>query len=191
MTVMPQHPEPHVRRAIRVLSMVGELHRRGYQKIRVMPFMSPSGTAWRCWIGPDTLYYRNHGAYLCDTGYSEEVQSTSLSARYTTAADHYFDWQDADHDDARTLADKFLARLSRLARQGEGWSYAYSGWYQRLLGLAERGWMPVVLSDDSTSSYKKINLHDLRPEDWRTENEKKPSLPLPPAGKLQQDIPNW
>jgi hypothetical protein len=128
--------------------------------------------------------------YLCDAGYSEEVQSTSLSARYTTGADHYFDWQDADNDDARTLADKFLARFSRLAGQGEGWSYAYAGWYQRLLGLADRGWMPVVLSDDSTSSYKKINLHDLRPEDWRTGNEKKPSLPLPPAGKLQRDFPN-
>jgi hypothetical protein len=188
---MPQHPEPHVRRAVRVLAMVGELHRRGYQKLRVMPFMSPSGNAWRCWIGPDTLYYRNHGAYLCDTGYSEEVQSTSLNARYTTGADHYFDWQDADHDDARKLADKFLARFSRLAGQGEGWSYAYAGWYQRLLGLADRGWMPVVLSDDSTSSYKKINLHDLRPEDWRTGNLKTPSLPLPPAGKLQRDFPKW
>jgi len=188
---MPQHPEPHVRRAVRVLAMVGELHRRGYQKLRVMPFMSPSGNAWRCWIGPDTLYYRNHGAYLCDTGYSEEVQSTSLNARYTTGADHYFDWQDADHDDARKLADKFLARFSRLAGQGEGWSYAYAGWYQRLLGLADRGWMPVVLSDDPDSSYKKINLHDLRPEDWRTGNEKKPSLPLPPAGKLQRDFQKW
>jgi hypothetical protein len=38
---MQQHPEPHVRSAVRVLAMVGELHRRGYQKIRVMPFMSP------------------------------------------------------------------------------------------------------------------------------------------------------
>ena len=127
---MPQHPEPHVRRAVRVLAMVGELHRRGYQKLRVMPFMSSSGHAWRCWIGPDTLFYRNHGAYLRDTGYSEEEQLTSLSAqraRYTTGADHYFDWQDADKDDARTLADKFLARFTELASRGEGWSYAYAG----------------------------------------------------------------
>jgi hypothetical protein len=38
--VVTQHPEPHVRRAVRVLAMVGELHRRGYQKLRVMPFMA-------------------------------------------------------------------------------------------------------------------------------------------------------
>ena len=61
---MPQHPDPIIRRAVRVLAMVGEFHRRGYQKLRVMPFMSSSGHAWRCWIGPDTMFYRNHGAYL-------------------------------------------------------------------------------------------------------------------------------
>src|SRR6476659_776747 len=47
------------------------------------------------------------------------------------------------------------------------------------LCLADRHWMPVVLSDDDTSSYKKINLQDLRPAEWRTANEKMPSLPLP------------
>jgi hypothetical protein len=112
-----------------------------------------------------------------------------LSARYTFGEEnHYFGWKDAKNDDARSLADKFLGRFTKLASHGEGWSYTYAGWYQRLLGLADRGWMPVVLSDDSTSSSKKINLHDLRPAEWRTENEKKPTLALPPAGKLQEDL---
>ena len=61
---MPRHPEPHIRRAVRVLAIVGELHRRGYQLLRVMPFMSPSGVYWRCWIGPVKFFYRNHGAIL-------------------------------------------------------------------------------------------------------------------------------
>jgi len=56
-----------------------------------------------------------------------------------------------------------------------------------LLGLAERGWMPVVI-DDSGSSTKKINLYDLRPAEWRTGNGKAPSLPLPPAGKAEDTI---
>ena len=187
---MKQHPEPHVRRAVRVLAMVGELHRRGYQKLRIMPFMSPSGSYWRCWIGSDALFYRNHGAYLCDMGDSEEVQSTSLSARYTSGEEnHYFGWEDAENDDARSLADKFLARFTKLASHGEGWSYVYAGRYQRLLGPADRGWLPVVLSDYGSFSYKHVDLHDLRPAEWRTANEKKPSLPLPPAGKLQEDLP--
>jgi hypothetical protein len=183
---MPGHPESHVRRAVRVLAMVGELHRRGYQKIRVMPFMSPSGNAWRCWIGPDQLFYRNHGAYLRDTDLGE-AHATSLVARYSSSEQNcYFGWNDSENDDARSLADKFLERFTRLASQGEGWSDMYAGWYQRLLGLADRGWMPVVMSDNSAPSYKKINLHDLRPTEWRAGDNTKPSLPLPPSGKLQE-----
>jgi hypothetical protein len=87
---MSRHPDANVRRGVRVLAMVGELHRRGYQKLRAMPFMSLSGHAWRCWIGPDTLFYRNHGDFLCNTGYSEEEQSASLSARYTTGCGPLF-----------------------------------------------------------------------------------------------------
>src|ERR1700730_13410415 len=129
---MPEHPESHVRRAVRILAMVGELHRRGYKKIRVMPFLSSSGNAWRCWIGPDTVFYRNLGAYLCDKDF-DEMQSTSLNARYTTGADHYFDWQDADHDDARTLADKFLVRFCRLAEQRGRLSNALSRLFLKVL----------------------------------------------------------
>jgi len=47
-----------------VLAMVAELHKRGYQRLRVMPFTSPNGLYWRCWIGPAELFYRNHGAML-------------------------------------------------------------------------------------------------------------------------------
>jgi hypothetical protein len=85
---------------------------------------------------------------------------------------------------------EFLGRFTRLAGEGEGWSYTYAGCYQRLLGLADRGWLPVVISDDSISSLKKINLHDLRPEEWRT-RDKDPPLPLPPSGKLLDLALNW
>ena len=47
-----------------------------------------SGNAWRCWIGPETLFYRDHGAYLSGAWGCEESQSTSPTACYTTGADH-------------------------------------------------------------------------------------------------------
>jgi len=61
---MPQHPDATIRRAIRVLAMIGELHKRGYQRLRVMPYLSPSGAYWRCEVGPVDTFYRNHGAIL-------------------------------------------------------------------------------------------------------------------------------
>jgi hypothetical protein len=120
-----------------------------------------------------------------------EMQPTSMIARYTSGDDnHYFCWRDAEHDNARSLADKFLDRFSLLAFRGEGWSYAYAGWYQRLLGLAERGWLPVVLSDHNSVSYEQIPLQDIRPTEWKTSNEEKPSLPLPSPGKLRRNYPS-
>jgi hypothetical protein len=188
---MAQHPEPHIRRAVRVLAVLAELHKRGYQRLRVMPFMSPSGAYWRCWIGPVQFFYRNHGAILCEeTAVSpdEEVQERATIARYTSGQENqYFGWKDAQSDDVRSLADKFLERFRIVADGGRGWDYPYAGWYQRLLGLAEAGWLPVVLRDYCEVSYDCIPLDDVRPGDWRADQEETPMLPLPPPGKLQKD----
>ena len=188
---MPQHPEPHIRRAVRVLMLVGELHKRGYQRLRVMPFMAPSGAYWRCLIGPVNFFYRNHGAILHEeagTVLDDEVQERATIARYTSGqANQYFGWNDAQKDDARSLTDKFIKRFRIVADSGQGWDYRYAGWYQRLLGLAEAGWLPVVLRDDSEVSYDRVPLEDVRPKEWHVDQEETPSLPLPPPGELQQD----
>lgn len=82
--------------------------------------MSPSGDHWRCGIGPDTLFYRDHGANLRDAGFSE-TQTESSSARYSSGDENrYFGWSDAEGADARSLADKFLDRFATLARKARG-----------------------------------------------------------------------
>jgi hypothetical protein len=105
-----RHPEAHIRRAIRVLAIVGELHKRGYQRLRVMPFMSPSGAAWRAWVGPSSLFHRNHGAIMaqCAAAWPDDegAQAVAQVARYSSGDDnHYFGWRDAEQDDARSLAE--------------------------------------------------------------------------------------
>jgi hypothetical protein len=157
-----------------------------------MPFMSPSGMHWRCWIGPAMLFYRNHGAVLSEEAAAMpdngEPQETAMVARYTSGQDNrYFGWTDAEQDAARLLADKLLERFKVLAACGKGWDYAYAGWYQRLLGLAEEGWLPVVISDYNPVSFDRIPLDDMRPAEWRRSNEEPPVLPLPPSGALDQD----
>jgi hypothetical protein len=149
---MPQHPESHIRRAVRVLAVVGELHKRGYQLLRVMPFMSPSGSHWRCLIGPVKFFHRNHGAILHEplaSSPEDEAQEKASVARYTSGQmNQYFGWEDAQKDDARSLADKFLKRFRLVADTGQGWDYPYAGWYQRLLGIAEAGWLATLPSGD-------------------------------------------
>jgi hypothetical protein len=90
-------------------------------------------------------------------------------------------------DSARSLADKFIDRFPLLAHCGRGWDYTYAGWYLRLLGLAEGGWLPCVISDNNPVSYDRIPLDDFRPDEWRRPGEEPPVLPLPSPGKLQKD----
>jgi hypothetical protein len=87
---------------------------------------------------------------------------------------------------ARSLADKFVRRFHKLSDQGKGFDYSYAGWYLRLLGLAEAGWLPIVSTDYAPVVYDRIPLSDFRPE-RKHEALEKPMLPLPPPGELKQD----
>jgi hypothetical protein len=153
--------------------------------------MSPSGVHWRCWIGPVTLFYRNHGAILNEMAAgpdNDEIQKVATIARYASSqTNQYFGWEDAQADDVRSLADKFVRRFRTVADSGCGWDYHYAGWYQRLLGLAEAGWLPVVLRDYVDIVYDHIPLDDVRPGEWQVSEGELPTLPSPPPGELHQD----
>src|SRR5215210_9550042 len=94
-------PDPHIRRAQRVLLMVHELHKRGYQRLRVVPGMSPSGAYWRCSVTPIMNTLVTHGAMFRDFDRDTAIYTSGME-------NHYFDWQDAEQDTARQLASKFV-----------------------------------------------------------------------------------
>jgi hypothetical protein len=166
--------------------MVGELHKRGYQRLRVMPYFGSTG-AWRCSIAPALFFYRNHGAIHMES-HETEAHKATMVARYSGAdGNRYFGWNDSATDNARSLADKFLARFLLLADAGRGWDYPYAGGYLRLLGYAERGWLPYLFAEYESLSFERLHLSDVRPAEWKPSAEEPPVLPLPPAGMLQQD----
>jgi hypothetical protein len=57
-----------------------------------------------------------------------------------------------------------LCDAFKTSEQGKGFDYSYAGWYLRLLGLAEAGWLPIVLADYAPVVYDRIPLDDFRPE---------------------------
>ncbi|UFW38268.1 hypothetical protein [Bradyrhizobium sp. WSM471] len=166
--------------------MIGELHKRGYQRLRVMPYISASGGHWRCFIGPVEAFYRNHGAMLREF-------TAANPARYSTAQQNgYFGWNDAGQDDARSLADKFVERFANLAEKGKGWDYPYAGWYVHMLGLADNGWMPLVYAENVNTSFNHVPLKDVRPDAWKDDSrDLNAFLPMPPAGALEEDHPYY
>lgn len=138
------HPDPQIRRANRVLRMVLELHKRGYQRIRVMPGMSPSGGYWRCHISHIGNFLRSHGARIP----SEVLSNCSEIAHYSSSSgNEYFGWEDAKKDTAADLADKFIDRFPKIAKLGYGRDWPYVGWYVTMLGHADNGHLPIAYAD--------------------------------------------
>jgi hypothetical protein len=158
--------DPMLRRAHRVLAMVNELHKRGYQQLRIVPGMNSSGTAWRVLITPASNILRSHGAMPSDY---------EIGAIYSSAmSNEYFGWKDASSDTARTLADKFVQRNSDLLKESVGADWSYVGWYVEMLGHAERGYLPVAYAD----WYEQPRLGYLP-----TLGDDQRLLPMPPGGQ--------
>lgn len=135
--------DPIVRRSQRVLAMLHELHKQGYQNLAVYPGYSPSGGHWRCLVAPVNDLRIDMGRLRLTSS------DHALVARHSsgTSGNHYFGWEDAAHDTARELAARFLQRFPRLSNAGRGRNYAYAGWFVEVLGRSEKGELPVAFGD--------------------------------------------
>ena len=161
------------RRANRLLLMVGELHKRGYQRLRICPSIAPSGMYWRCVITPVTNILESNGAMLA--AWDDE----SAYVTYTSGeANDYFGWGRTQAT-ARDLADTFLKRLYPLAASGYGEDWVYAGWYVQMLGLAEQGFFPVAFDDTGADA----EPGTIRVVHWSGQETPPRPLPAPPPGQ--------
>ena len=135
---------PGHRHATRLLTMVHELHKAGYQRIRFSSGMAPSGIYWRCSI--------THAGNMTVDGLKiQDFHARGEVAAYSSSSgDHYFGWADAAGRSARELGLLFLDRFPSIAEKGLGRDWAYAGWLTEVLGRAERdepSGFPVFFAD--------------------------------------------
>ncbi|MES2048142.1 MAG: hypothetical protein V4447_07065 [Pseudomonadota bacterium] len=142
--------DPAIKRAGRLLSMVHELHKAGYQRLRICSGLSADGLEWRCHVGPAQNV-------MCDGWTPIDM---SLWRGYASSdGKAFFGWEDVDNDDARILATKFLERFPTMARAGAGVDWLYAGWFSSVLGSAENGILPAFYGGlDFTDCEKRISL---------------------------------
>lgn len=126
-------PDADTRRATRLLSMVHELHKAGFQRLRVCPGLSHSDFSWRCLLTP--------AENMFDDGWSPRSADGTLMY-VVEQPNGIFGWDDADSDNARQLAAKFIERYRDFAERCKGSDWAYAGWFTEVLGAAERGQLP-------------------------------------------------
>jgi hypothetical protein len=151
-----------------LLLMVAELHRLGYQRLRIVPGVAPSGLYWRCTFASAAHFSARHGARIAKDG---------PMARYSTGqARAYFDWPDAADDTPEQLARKFLERFPEIAAQSQGADAAYAEWYAEMLRLSEPDGAPIAYAD-----------WELDPNALEFAGEiARGSVPLPPGGEYTE-----
>lgn len=160
--------DPTLAAARDVLRMVAALHRRGYQRLRIAPGMSPSGTSWRCAVAPAVNTLRAHGARL--------DAWDGLAAHHTSGMGRrYFGWEDAEDAPPDVLADLFLKRFPDVAAAGRGTDWPYAGWFEAMMQATEPDAFPIAYADYPVDEHR-LSTVGGRAADGRT-------VPLPPPGE--------
>lgn len=116
------------RRALRVLAMVGELHKAGYQRLRIHPWLHGSG-AWRCTA--------TSADNVAPDGYSVLRGDDRVATHSSASGSLYFEKIEGSGLNARQLAERFLEAFPVLAHHAHGQDWLYAGWFVDLLGQAE------------------------------------------------------
>ena len=200
----PNQPQnPAIRRSIRLLAAVHELHKQGLQNLAIYASIAPSGMHWRCQLAP-WHWLGIEGDCVNVTG-----GETGHEPAYHSSADGgnlYFEWEDARSDTARELADKIKDRFPRLTAASEGRNYRYAGWFTEMLGIAEAGALPVMWQEhysftvgqiDTTNSRIQVPLPPV-PQSWEFQGKRfayQPGPHLRPGDDwhtaYQRIIDNW
>lgn len=133
-----------VRRSLRLLRAVHELHKQGYQNLAVFTGIAPSGFYWRLELIP-------HNLLICDTeGNLDSLQVYHPSNPIHssgTSGNQYFNWKDGSTATVVELAELIKHRYSTFLAKCVGYNFEYAGWYVTMLGIAEKGDLPVMYQD--------------------------------------------
>jgi hypothetical protein len=111
----------------RILFVASELHKRGYEKLRVEPSVSPNGMAWRC------RFFVNSG---------EDKNYVIVST-----------WKQLEDEGIETtktlqeLTDLFEKENIDFLSKCKGKNQEYVKWFYEMLGKLQEGELPYAFSD--------------------------------------------
>jgi hypothetical protein len=154
--------------AVRLVKMMVELHRRGYQELRIFPY-EYHGISWRLCIAPREYFSPINGAFARGFG--------DLSATYSSASKmNYFEWTDAKNSDAEQLATLFMQRFPRICESAFGRDWQYAGWLSELSGhMSRTKEIPFVMAEYFEPGPEELTFLPLRGKDRVVGH-----FPLPP-----------
>lgn len=114
--------------------MVHELHKAGYQRLRIHPGLSGSGMHWRC-----NITYASNVERDGFTIRKFDIDGGHVAPYTSASSETPFEWQDGATLNARQMAARFLTSFPMLVSKGVGRDWPYAGWLIDVLGRAEQG----------------------------------------------------
>ena len=119
---------------IRLIKMLVELHRRGYQLLRICPY---EHMAWAVEFWPSRFFSPRNGAYLMSGAYVD-LQSHEETRHSAGSGFRYFGWSGVERYDAQHLAGEFVKRFPKTCAASQGRDWEYAGWLSELSGHVSR-----------------------------------------------------
>lgn len=152
----------------RYFLVIAELHKMGYELIRVCPCLSPNGMAWRCATTVKKYTLKKCGAIYHGP---EHTAANNLNGG--------FRFGECENMNPYEIAVKFLDYYPHLAKWGIGNDSDYVVWFLKAAELAQQGYFFYAFSDMSScfNNKHKMLLLNNPPENI--------FLPFPPAGEIE------
>lgn len=152
----------------RYFLVIAELHKMGYELIRVCPCLSPNGMAWRCATTVKKYTLKNCGAIY-------------HGPAHTAANNHNgsFRFGECLKMNPHEIAVKFIEYYPHLAKWGKGNDSDYVAWFLKAVELAQQDYFFYAFSDMRScfNNKHKMLLLNNPPENI--------FLPFPPAGEIE------
>ena len=112
----------------KLLYLVKELHIRGYEKLRIIPSLSPTGLAWRCSLISDTISKRNT---IIISNWIQDI----------------FNIEEKNDFSIEQLTDLFVKEHIGFLNECKGKNQEYVKWYSEMLYKLKEGELPYAFSD--------------------------------------------
>ena len=160
---------------VRLIKMMVELHRRGFQLLRIFPYEYP--LAWRLKIAPRPFFSVRNGAYVDPLNFADlDIEDATYSS---SSGLKYFNLENVERLDAEHLAGEFARAFPRLCEAGLGRDWEYAGWLSELSGhISRTNVLPFVMAEYFEPDPNDLTYLPLR--DYARGNEVT-KFPLPPS----------
>lgn len=161
---------------IKFFKTIEELHKRGYELIRICPSISPNGCSWRCITTIKKLTATKCGAVFAGEGWTDLAINTSNGKFWSSNREGKHEEWTMEDLPVKVLADRFIEEFPTLAKAGKGTDTEYTRWFHEARKECERGHILYAFAE-MESCYDKGYL-------FLSSNEKE-TFPFPPPGETE------